>query len=421
MGSANSSLKPSEGKATSSKIGNIGWPTLFRTVRFKLTVWYSSLLLVFGLAFVVALNVAVRVDNPDALRELDGYPLSRWELRLLPEPGQGLSGPGPTTPRSLAAAAGDQANSDSQDRLRLWSLFALVGLAVTSGIGGYSLSGMLLRPVRDITKVASEISASSLSRRIEHSGPEDELKALADTFDSMIERIQRGFESQRRFVQDAAHELRTPLAAIQTNIEVLEIGGEATLEEHRELSTMILAQTARLARLSEDLLLLATADGEPLELETVDATAVARQVSAELAPIAKQRGITLRVESEEPLLVMAMPDLLHRSVSNLVDNGIKYSDDGATVVTRVAEVANGRSVSISVTDDGAGMAADDLKHVFDRFYRIDKGRSRRMGGAGLGLSIVRELMNAMHGSVSASSKTDAGSTFTLTLAADNSS
>jgi signal transduction histidine kinase len=394
------------------------WPGLFRTVRFKLTVWYSSLLLVFGLAFVIALNVAVRLDSPDPFLEFEGYPLERLELRILPAPGNAFEGARPMALGTLAEQAGAQASSDSQDRLRLWSLFALLGLALTSGVGGYSLSGMLLRPVRDITEVASEISASSLNRRIDHEGPDDELKALADTFDSMIERIQSGFESQRRFVQDAAHELRTPLAAIRTNIEVLELDGEASVEEHRELLETVMTQNARLARLSEDLLLLTTSDGEPLGLETVDATAVANQVSAELSPIAEQRGITVCVQSPEPLLVMGITDFLHRCVSNLVDNAIKYSEDGATVTTTVAQVDG--LATISVSDNGPGIAPEDLGHVFDRFYRVDKGRSRRLGGAGLGLSIVKELAEAMKGSVTVDSRSGVGSSFTLKLALDDS-
>jgi len=385
-------------------------PPFVRTVRFKLTIWYSSLLLVFGVAFVVALNLAARLDRTDpnsAFFGLRNAPIEAGDLG----PGQALR------VRRLYTLqdAEDEIYDRNLDNLRTWSLVAVVGLAVTSGVGGYVLSGMMLRPVRDITQVASEISATNLSRRINHQGPDDELRALANTFDSMIARIEDSFEQQRQFVQNASHELRTPLAAIRTNIEVTEMDPEVSTEDYRSLLETVKTQTARLTRLSEDLLILTTAGEGAPELDAVSLGLVVREVLVQLAPIAAARGTVITVEGDETIEAQASGDGLYRSLMNLVENAIKYAGDGARVRVMMRRVAN--DVELSVQDNGAGISPDELPHLFDRFYRIDKGRSRREGGTGLGLAIVKELVTGMAGTVSVESRPGSGSAFTIRLPA----
>ena len=368
----------------------------------------------FGIAFVISLNIAARVDQPDNLLVLRGL---RGDVEWQPVrsgPGGAISGYTPiVTPQLLVQEAEDQFQSQNLDRLRTWSIVAVIGLALTSGVGGYALSGMMLRPVRDITEVASEIGASNLNRRINHEGPDDELKGLADTFDSMIERIQSGFESQRRFVQDASHELRTPLAAIRANIEVTEMDDEASPEEYRELLETVKGQTERLTRLSEDLLLLTTNNVDALDLEPTDVTAIVSGVVSELRPIAERAGVALSFEGGEDCEAVANPDLFYRCVFNLADNAVKHSEAGTSV--QISVISDGGEPVVRVHDTGPGIPEADLPHIFDRFYRVDRGRSRRQGGSGLGLAIVHELMEAMRGSVNVESRMGEGSTFTLRL------
>lgn len=382
-------------------------PPFTRTVRFRLTVWYSSLLLVFGVAFVVALNLAVRLDhqNTFSVGNVDDIQIQITR-----------SGPGQlstyTQPFTLRDAE-DQIYSQNLDRLRTWSLLAVVGLALASGMGGYVLSGMMLRPVREITRVASEISASNLGQRINHQGPDDELSALAKTFDSMIDRLETSFERQRQFVQDASHELRTPLAAIRTNIEVTEMDPDVTADEYRSLVETVKTQTARLTRLSEDLLLLSSEDKETLDREPVVLAAIGREVVNQLGPVAAAQSVTLRTEGDETLEIESNADLLYRCVFNLVDNAIKYSGQDTTVTIRTA--ADPLGARIDVADDGAGIPPDEISRIFDRFYRVDKGRSRRQGGSGLGLAIVHDLVRSLGGTVDVQSEIAKGSTFTIRL------
>ena len=400
-------------RATSSSVQRMHMPAFALTVRFRLTVWYSSLLLVFGVAFVVALNLAARLDQPDVVAyQLQGVNDVEWQP--VRGPGNAISGFQPVlTTRGVLKQAEEQIYSDNLDRLRTWSLLAVVGLAAASGVGGYVLSGMMLRPVRDITRVASEISATNLTQRINHVGPEDELWALSQTFDSMIDRLEKSFEKQRQFVQDASHELRTPLAAIRTNIEVTESDPEATTDDFRELIETVKVQTTRLTRLSEDLLMLTSDDPDQLEREPTNLAAIGREVVNQLGPLAASRSIALRSEGLDELEVETNADLLYRCVFNLTDNAIKYSHAGEAVVIRVARLPG--EARIEVVDHGVGIAAEDRDRIFDRFFRADKARSRQQGGNGLGLSIVRDLITALGGTVTVESISGTGSTFAIHL------
>lgn len=392
-------------------------PAFTRTIRFRLTVWYSSLLLVFGVAFVLALNVAVRLDQPKVVNITVLDPRLQEQLEMGPRPGAALDGPnrGAIDLPFLISQAEDQIYSENLDRLKVWSLISVVGLALASGVGGYVLSGMMLRPVRDITDTAAEISASNLGKRINYQGPKDELWALSQTFDSMVDRLEHSFERQRQFVQDASHELRTPLAAIRTNIEVTEMDPDVSAEEYRDLVDTIRGQTDRLTRLSEDLLLLTREDNDRLESEPVDVSALAQEVLRELRPLATSRQVEVVTSFQPELEIETTPDLLYRCVFNLVDNAIKYSGPGKTA--SVTTALRDGSVVIEVADSGPGIAADDLERIFDRFYRVDKGRSRREGGTGLGLAIVKELVESLGGTVTASSRLGQGSTFVIALPA----
>lgn len=406
-----SSSRPSVERGTFSRVHI---PAFTRSIRFRLTVWYSSLLLVFGVAFVLALNIAVRLDQPRVV-SIENI-LAEQYAPEAPGPGGALTGPRRTiTPGLLVRDAEDQIYSENLDRLRLWSLFSVVGLAVASGVGGYVLSGMMLRPVRDITEAAAEITASNLGKRINYEGPKDELWALSQTFDSMVDRLEHSFERQRQFVQDASHELRTPLAAIRTNIEVTEMDPDASVEEYQDLLATIKGQTDRLTRLSEDLLLLTREDHDRPEREPVELGTIAREVIREMQPVAQSRNVSLNVTSADGIEVVTNPDLLYRSVLNLVDNAIKYSGEGSAVTVRTRQES--ASALIEVADNGAGIPPENLGRIFDRFYRVDRGRSRREGGTGLGLAIVKELVESLGGTVNVSSDVGKGTAFTIALPA----
>ncbi|HEX6030644.1 MAG TPA: HAMP domain-containing sensor histidine kinase [Tepidiformaceae bacterium] len=363
------------------------------------------------MAVVVALNVAARLDQPGYAID-EGYRSEDAQYQIIRlGPGGAVSG---VSPAFTLQEAEDAIYSRNLDRLQLWSIVSVVGLALASGIGGYVLSGMMLRPVRDITRVASQISATDLSHRINHQGPEDELKELADTFDSMIDRLEQSFEQQRQFVQDASHELRTPLAAIRTNIEVAELDADLQPDEVHDVLETIKLQTERLTRLTEDLLLLSSSERQMAEREPIHIHALATEVVRQLAPLAMQRKVRLGIDGDKSVAALGTADHLYRCVFNLVDNSIKYSGEGSSVTIRWSAAADGQA-KVTVADTGPGIPLDAQEHIFDRFYRVEKSRSRREGGLGLGLAIVKELVESMGGKVSLVSAPGEGSAFTLTL------
>ncbi|MBH77245.1 MAG: hypothetical protein CL897_03330 [Dehalococcoidia bacterium] len=387
---------------------------MVRTVRFRLTVWYSTLLLILGLAFILFLNVAARLDEPDdqAVMKEMGLSPAQWRMAVIQTEGTANKAIESMTPAQLVEEAGDEFQTENLNRLRTWSIVAGFGLAIISGFGGFALSGIILRPMRNITEVASEISATNLSQRINHEGPDDELKQLADTFDAMIERIEGGFELQRRFVQDASHELRTPLAAIRTNIEVAEMADGNVTKDQRDLMNTIKGQTERLTRLSEDLLLL-TAPQAPLPLEAVHSSDLVGVAIEELEPITERANINLSFHAEGDCEVVTRTDLLYRCVLNLIDNAVKHTGEGTSIMAETG--CDEEHVWIRVKDDGPGIPKQDLAHIFDRFYRVDRSRVRGRGGSGLGLAIVKELMDSLGGSVEVQSEPGQGTIFTLEL------
>ncbi len=321
---------------------------------------------------------------------------------------------GEMSPAALVTEAGQEYESENLSRLRTWSIVAGFVLAFISGFGGWALSGIILRPIRDITQVASEISATNLSQRINHEGPDDELKDLADTFDSMIERIERGFASQQRFVQDASHELRTPLAAIRTNIEVAELAQESDVdpEEQHELLETVKGQTERLTRLSEDLLLLTTPHAT-VPLETVEPRELVGMAIEEIEPLAGHASVRIAADLQDSCQATGNSELLYHCVRNLIENAVKHTGKGASVEVKLG--STGEGVWIQVRDDGPGIPAEHQAHVFERFYRVDQSRARGQGGSGLGLAIVHELMDSMGGAVEVESAAGKGATFTLRL------
>jgi signal transduction histidine kinase len=366
------------------------------------------LLLVFGLAFVVALNLALRLNSDDTTFEPVGD-FILWEETDLRD-GRVLQS---FRPVQVMRGVEDQVNQENLERLQNFSIIGVIGLFVASGIGGYFISGAMLRPVQRIQEVARSISEENLDARINYQGADDELRRLADTFDSMLDRLQVSFERQRQFVGDASHELRTPLTAIQTNIDVIEMDDAATLEDYKQLTTVIKDATTRMSRLSEDLLLLSSGGLDQklapcplggLTVETVEA----------LRPIAALRGITLHVEAPASARALAHESRLQRVVTNLVENAIKYGVDGGNVWVRVK---GGQHPRIEVADDGPGIPPEMRSRVFERFVRIDKSRARKAGGSGLGLAIVRQLVEEMGGSVALTDTPDGGATFIVQLKA----
>ncbi len=304
-----------------------------------------------------------------------------------------------------------------QDTLRelLASLvLAIPALLIVATAGGVFLAGRALDPIDRITRTARLIEAGNLRGRLGPTPRDDEVGRLAATFDDMLDRLERSFAQQRRFVADASHELRTPLTIIRSDLDILRRHPRPVVE-HEAFEEGFGEEVTRLSALVEDLLTLARADSGQAELEQdlVYLDAVVDEAAGGLSRLAAARGVAVETYLERDIAVIGDPARLRQLVTNLLDNAVKYTPPGGRVgVTLRGHAA---SASLAVSDTGIGIAPDALTHVFDRFFRADEARGRAEGGTGLGLSIAHWCAEAHGGHIAVESRLDVGSMFTVTL------
>lgn len=303
---------------------------------------------------------------------------------------------------------------------------------IIAAIVGAFLARRELLPLADITRTAGRISrAKDLDVRLNIQEADSEIGELAATFNEMLDRIQNLFQGQERLIADVSHELRTPLTTISGNMELLQrmsatLNGDElsarlgeVQESYGDIIDEVQTETARMSKMVNDLLLLAQADSgvlklqmEPVEMDTLllDVYRQARRV----AEHKKGPGaLDIRLGSEDQAMVLGDPERLRQVLLNLTDNAIKYTPSGGAITLSLAN--SDGWVKVAVHDTGIGISPEQQQHVFDRFYRTDKARSREEGGSGLGLSIVSWLAQAHNGRVTVESMPQQGSTFTLWL------
>lgn len=301
---------------------------------------------------------------------------------------------------------------------RLILLLATAGPATIGlcGAGGYLLARRALRPIDRMTRAASAIGADDPSGRLDVPRLHDEVGRLGHTLNQMLARLQSGLEEQRRFVADASHELRTPLSLMAGEIDV-DLRSSATPAESRATLESLREEVTRMTALVDDLLMLASIDegaGRPMPSK-VDLLALSRDVVARFASRAQRYGIALSVDGD-PVVVWGDEGRLSRVVSNLLDNALKHTPAAGTVSVSVGRGAG--SATVSVIDSGVGIAREDLPHIFDRFYRVDKARTRSDGGAGLGLAVCESIVRAHGGTIAMDSTVGEGTAVTIRLRAD---
>jgi signal transduction histidine kinase len=292
---------------------------------------------------------------------------------------------------------------------------------VAAALGGYWISGRALAPVDRITSTARSITAEHLTGRLDVPDSGDELQRLSETLNAMLDRLGASFEEVRRFTADASHELRTPVSIVRTTAEVA-LRQPRPAEEYRAALESVLQEAERASTLVEDLLLLARADAgvDQAAREVVDVRAIVAGLQARIAAHAAAYGLTATVETAAaPAVVVADRAALTRLIWILVDNAVKYTPSpGAIGITLAlvpdpdvqplgsgtkpgsgANVEGTAAVTLTVRDTGIGIAREDLPRVFDRFYRTDPARSRESGGAGLGLSIAKSIVDRHGGRI----------------------
>jgi signal transduction histidine kinase len=313
--------------------------------------------------------------------------------------------------RAMNACVNEQRQHALDDLLRR-SLFALLGLSIIAFAFGYAMAGRVLSPLGKITRTARNVAGTDLSRRIELDGPDDELKELADTFDDMLDRLERAFTAQQRFVANASHELRTPLAINRTLLEVQLSDPGAPAELH-QLGRTLLATNERSEQLVEGLLLLARSDNQIVERKAVDLSEVASRAIEQVRAEAEAKGVEVRGE-RAPAVVQGNGVLLERIALNLVQNAVRYNvpEDGWVEVT--TEAQHGQAVLV-VSNTGPVVPAYEIDNLFEPFRRLRQERTGSDRGVGLGLSIARSVARAHGGRIIAEPREGGGLVMRVTL------
>lgn len=305
---------------------------------------------------------------------------------------------------------------EALNRFRSILFFATPLLLIVASAVGYWLSTRALAPFDEISLAAQRIGIENLADRLPVPNTGDQLQRLSETLNATFSRLETSVGRVKQFTADASHELRAPISLIRTTAEVT-LQSERPASEYRKALEEILEESERTSQVVDSLMLLARTDSskEILDLVPIDAREVIRGAIEQGEKLARNRRLTFTVNVQrEPLLIRADADALRRALFILIDNALKYTPEGGTVTVGL-ERRDGYAVA-SVSDTGIGIARQDIPLVFDRFWRADKARSREEGGAGLGLSIAKWIVDTHGGSIEVESEIDKGSTFRVLLA-----
>ncbi len=396
--------------------------------------------------------VSLHSNHPDAAEPRIGHFIEVWSAQgsLLyrsaalqdqtlggpPGPDEGLHDPTPSTtqlPNGTRVRLASSVYHLEDQRVvlrvayseeRLWRELGefgevlLLGFPIAvllAGFGGYALARKALAPIDSMTTQAKTISAERLSDRLSIENSQDELGKLGTVFNDMLGRLQAAFDQLRRFTADASHELRTPLTAIRSVGEVA-LQDQRSPAEYRDVIGSMLEEVDRLTRLAESLLALSRADAGHIQLQRdeISFLRLAEEARSVVEVLAEEKRQQIDIAGDADLLISVDRLILRQAILNLLDNAIKYSPPGSQILVRV-QSGGDKQVFLDVVDQGPGILDEHQPYVFDRFFRVDKARTREWGGAGLGLSITRWAVEAHGGSITLKSEEGRGSTFRVSL------
>ena len=365
-----------------------GW----RSIRFRLSVQYSAVVFGLGGALLGLVYLAAR-------RALNAQTITRFVVRGEPVVIDGVQRFVPTIEERELRTLESLFNEYVLNELARYTILSLIALFLLSIVVGWVMSGRVLKPVEEITEVAREIQASDLSRRIAWQGPDDELTRLANTFDGMLERLDRAFSSQRRFLADTSHDLRTPLAVIRSNVEVVAADEDSTIEEWKEVGGVIQRNVEKMSAMIEALLATARLQTGRAQAVTLDLAGLVRGKTAEFDKVAEMHEVTLEARVG-PAVVDGVEVTLDRALSNLLDNALSASSPGSVITLGSGIEADW--AWMAVQDEGPGLP-----------------EVPESGRVGLGLSIVTQIAEA-HGGHLASflGPGDMGTTMVVWLPTD---
>lgn len=368
-------------------------------IRTRLTLLYAGAFFIAGALLVALMFFYLQVS-------LNNRPANNARVLLDQVADQRGSGRMPVLER-VASNIAEQAAQERRETLRamlVFSLASLGGVGLLAGLIGWLLAGRALAPLHDVTATARRVADTNLNERISMTGPDDEIKVLADTFDDMLERLDRAFDGQRHFVANASHELRTPLAINRTLIEVA-LDDTATPESTRRLGETLLAVNHRQERLIEGLLVLASSQRKLETRIRADLAEITERAIGVARPAADAAHVSLVTDLHSAPTV-GDPTLLERLAGNLVDNAVRYNTSAGWV--RITVAPHGDRAVLVVENSGPMIAPDDVAGLLEPFRRLGSDGTGARTGGGLGLSIVRSIVDAHGGALRPSARAGGG-------------
>lgn len=365
------------------------FPTWMRSVRFRLTMLYSVML--FGVASIVVGGIYWGLSR--SLEEQIADQMSGGTIAFGIEQEQ-------LEDRERLEI---EVDARTLQTLRRYSIVGLGALFLMSFGVGWFTAGRVLMPIGRITRVARDIQATDLSRRIGLLGPDDDLKQLSDTFDAMLDRLQHAFNNQQRLIHDTSHELRNPLAVMRTNLDVTLSDPDADLEQYHHTTEVVRRSSERMSKLVDDLLAYARHEAATRVEAPVDLSELVTGIVDEFQGPAEQADLSISSKVDSGLRVLGHQRSLEQALSNLLANAVRFAPTDSVIDVQAGN--DGGWVWITVADDGPGIPEEERARVFQRYVRLgggEEGRPHLAGGegSGLGLAIVREIVQAHRGDVS---------------------
>lgn len=299
-------------------------------------------------------------------------------------------------------------------QFNITSLIYLAVVSLCSMILIYWAAGKALKPVHTLNQAVLTITANNLHQRLAENDSTDEISSLTKSFNIMLNRLHEAFLKQKCFSSSAAHELKTPLAIIKTNLQVLELAPEATISDYQAAFTITKRTVDRLTAVVDDLLMLVTDGSDELEMEIISLNALLYAIVHELTVVYNAKNIIVSYDfNKAETFVLCNNNLAYRFFYNLIENSMKYNRQNGKIVLSIKE--DSQTITVVVADSGIGIPAEALSAIWDAFYCVDPSRSRRLGGAGLGLSIVKIIAEQFGWIITVESQPDVGTRFTTTI------
>lgn len=384
------------------------------TLRVRIAFFSAILVMVVSTGLVLFIDLIATVSTPSS----ETMPLD------IPRPTPPLGGlqPGEPTPVPAIPTGGarSQFSAPSENAIRqtllgrveLSSIIGLAGVAVLAGAGGYWIAGLALRPLGRMTHTVRGIRSDKLDQRLELESADQEIKALAEAFDSMLDNLQNSFAQQGNMASMAAHELRTPMATLRTSLEIVNADPNARVEDYRQLVPVVSRTLARMDRLIADLLVMAKEESSLIH-EEIALRALVSEVLDDLTPLASEHDVQLHLTPGEDVAVYGDPVLLARVFSNLLENGIRYNHKDGMVTVDIEK--HGSQARVTISDTGVGISLIEQARVFQQFYRVPGSRHLHKGGAGLGLSIVSHILRLHKGQIQVENESPQGTRFVMEI------